>query len=152
MEPTRGSARRMPSGDMTSDVKRGERLFFRLQHVFAFVSRKSRSQLDRITPVGVHAVARLLRNGGGGDDPADLSLCRQIALEPGPTGSRFKDKNQVLGFRLQLSYKVINVGLPRANGAELADLSVVICGDIGHRKGVFVDIQPDKQRARVLHG
>jgi hypothetical protein len=46
MEPTRGSARRMPSGDMTYEVKRGERLFFRLQQVFAFVSRKRRSQED----------------------------------------------------------------------------------------------------------
>jgi hypothetical protein len=46
MEPTGGNARRMLMGNMTSEVKRGERLFFRQLQVFAMVSRKRWSQED----------------------------------------------------------------------------------------------------------
>jgi hypothetical protein len=32
------------------------------------------------------------------------------------------------------------------------DLSAVLFGDIGHRKGIFVDIQSDVKRAKLAHG
>jgi hypothetical protein len=109
-------------------------------------------QLHGITTVGFHAVAGLLGNEGGRDDPADIAFVRQIAKEPIATGSRFIDEDQVLGFGLQPAHELINVALPSANGAQVDDLSVVSFGDIGHGDGVLVDIQPNIVCVRVLHG
>ena len=109
-------------------------------------------QWHRIPPVGVHAVAGLCGHEGGGDDPADLALFRQIAREPVSTGSRFVDEDQVRGVGLQLAPQLIHVAWPRANGPQVDDLSVMIVGDRGHRDGVLVDIQPNIEGARVRHG
>ena len=53
---------------------------------------------------------------------------------------------------MKLADELINVGLPGADGAEGDDLSVVICGDLGHGDGVLGDIQPNIECARVMHG
>jgi hypothetical protein len=81
-----------------------------------------------------------------------MAFLRQIAREPVPTGSHFIDKAQVGGFRLQLAHELINVASPRPNGAKLDDLSLVIFGGIGDCDGVLVDIQTDRERARLWHG
>jgi hypothetical protein len=88
----------------------------------------------------------------GRDDPADKAFLCQLAVEPVPTGSRFIDEDQVLSFGVQLAHEWITVAWPSANGAQVDDLSVVIFGDIGHRDGIFVDIQTDRERARLVHG
>ena len=72
-------------------------------------------QLDRVTPVGVHAVTGLLGKAGGRDDPADLALVRQIARVPVSTGARFRAADQALGCGLQLAHAWITVAGPRAN-------------------------------------
>jgi hypothetical protein len=108
--------------------------------------------LHRVTPVGFDAVARLFGHEGGRDDPAHLAFFRQITIEPVPTGSRFIDEDQVLGFCLKLAHDLINVDLPGADRAEVDDLSIVLVGDRGHRDGVLVDIQTDVECARVIHG
>ena len=54
-------------------------------------------QLDRVTAIGLHAVARLFGNERGRDDPAHMAFFRQITIEPVPTGSRFIDKDEMLG-------------------------------------------------------
>jgi hypothetical protein len=64
--------------------------------------------------------------------------------EPGPTGARFIDQDQVLGFGLQLAHELGNVGLPGANSAEEDDLRVMRCGHIGHRNRRLMDIPSDK--------
>jgi hypothetical protein len=109
-------------------------------------------QLDRVTTVGFHAVTGLFGNEGGRDDPADMALFRQRAIEPVATGSRFIDEDQVFGFCLQLAHELINVAWPSANGPKVDDFSVVIFGDIGHGDGVLMDIQPHIECARVIHG
>jgi hypothetical protein len=109
-------------------------------------------KLDRVTPVSVHAVSRLFGNEGGRDDVADMALFGQIAIEPGPAWSRFIDKDEVLGFGVQLAHERVNVGLPGADGPKVDDLGVVCFGNIGHRDGLFVDVQSDVKRARLAHG
>ena len=79
-------------------------------------------------------------------------MLRQIATEPGPTGSRVIDKDQVWGVGVQLTHELSKVAWPRPNGAKIDDLSRVICGDRGDRDGVFVDVQTDIERARLWHG
>jgi hypothetical protein len=62
------------------------------------------------------------------------------------------DENPVHGFGLPLAHQLITVAWPRANGPKVEDLSVMICGDIGHGAGVLVDIQPNRECVRVMHG
>jgi hypothetical protein len=81
-----------------------------------------------------------------------MAFLGQIAIEPVPTGSRFIDKDQVLGFCLQLADELINVGVPGANGAEVDDISIVVFGNIGDSDGLLMDIQSDVERVRVTHG
>ena len=109
-------------------------------------------QLDGVTTVGFDAVAGLLGDQRGGDDPAVVAFLRQIAVEPVATGSGFIDKDEVFGFGLQLADELIDVTLAGADGAEVDDLGAVILGDIGHGNRVFVDIHADVECARLGHG
>jgi hypothetical protein len=107
---------------------------------------------DGVTPVSVHALARLLGHEGGGDDVADLACWRERAREPGPAGSRVLNHDQVLDLSVQLAHELIDVAWPRAHRAEVEHLSAVGCGDRGHRDGLFMDRQSDVQGARLGHG
>jgi hypothetical protein len=81
-----------------------------------------------------------------------MAWFRQIAREPGATGAHFLAEDPVLGFGRQRAHPLLNVAWPSANGPKVADLSVMIVGDIGHGDGVLVDIQPNIACARGLHG
>jgi hypothetical protein len=109
-------------------------------------------QLDGVTTVSLDAVAGLCGNQGRGNDPADVASFDKITIEPVVTRPRFIDKDQVLGLGWHLAHALLNSGLPGADGAEVDHLRIVICGDIGHGDGVFVDIQSAVKRARVVHG
>jgi hypothetical protein len=110
------------------------------------------SQVQSLTAVGVHAVARLLRNQGGGHDPARIAFCSQVARAPVPTGTRFIDTGEVLGLGWARADAVIEVTRPRAHGPERGDLSPVIVGDRGDRDRVLMDIHANRECARVTHG
>jgi hypothetical protein len=84
--------------------------------------------------------------------PAVVAFLAQIAVEPVATRAGFIDEDQVCGLRWPLADEVINVTLAGADAAEVVDLSIVLFGDIGHRDGLFVDIQTDVECARVTHG
>jgi hypothetical protein len=109
-------------------------------------------QLDGVTTVGFHPIARLLRDERGGHDPADVAFLRAIAVEPIPTWTRFIDKDQLMAFGLQLAHEPIDVALPRANGAKVDDFSLVRLGNIGHSNRRFMHIHADVERARLWHG
>jgi hypothetical protein len=108
--------------------------------------------LDGIPTIGGDAVASLLGDSGGGDDPAVVAFLGQRAGEPGPTGSRCLDADQVWGVGLQRAHELIKVALPRANGAQIDDRSLVSFGDVGHGDGVLADSQPTLEWARVRQG
>ena len=50
---------------------------------------------------------------------------------------------------LKLAHELLNVGVPGADRAKVDDLSLVLFGDIGHRHGLFGDIQTTVECARV---
>ena len=91
-------------------------------------------------------------NEGGGDDPADMALWRQIAIEPGPTGPRLLDKDPILGLGWHLADEVVKVTLACADGPEGAELGAVLLSDLGHRNGLLMDISSDVKRAKLGHG
>jgi hypothetical protein len=109
-------------------------------------------QWDGVTTVGFDAVARLFGHAGGRDDPAARPLFRQLPLEPGATGTRFIDKDQLCGLGLARAGEVVTVTLARANGPEVGHLGAVILRDVSHGHRVFGDIHPDVKRARLAHG
>jgi hypothetical protein len=109
-------------------------------------------QVDGVTAIGFHPVARLVGNQRGGDDPTALALFHEIPGEPVATRPRLIDKDQRFGLGVHVAHELITIGLPGADRAEIDDLGVVVCGDIGYGNRVFVAIHADVKHARLLHG
>jgi hypothetical protein len=109
-------------------------------------------QLHGVAAGGFHPVARLFRNQGGGDDPAAMSFLGQITIEPVATRSCFIDKDEVFGLGLQFADEAIDVDMSCAGGAEVDDVRIMILRDVRHSNRLFVDIQSDVKRARLVHG
>ena len=81
-------------------------------------------ELGGVASIGVDAVARLLRDPGGGHDPAEPCRAAEIAIKPGPAGPSFVDEDQRLGFRGELADTRVEVALAGADGARLAGFGV----------------------------
>jgi hypothetical protein len=81
-----------------------------------------------------------------------MALLREIAREPGPTGSRFIDQDQMLGFGWHLADEVVHVTWACADGTEGGDLGTVLLSDVGNRNRLFMGISSDVKRARLRHG
>ncbi len=47
---------------------------------------------------------------------------------------------------------MIDVALTGADGAEVDDVHIMVFRDVSHSNRLFVDIQADVQRARLVHG
>lgn len=105
-----------------------------------------------VTAIGLDAVAHLLRDQGGGHDPAMPLLAAEIALEPGPAGPSFVDEDERCRVRGQGADQLVTVALAGADTAPEDDLGVPCRTGISHSDGLFVHIQPDLQWARVTHG
>jgi len=108
--------------------------------------------LHRITTVGFDAVTGLLGNQRRGHAPTAASFFRQIAVEPVATWARFIDQDQVFRLGLELADEMIEVGLSRADGAQVADFSAVVFGDVSDSNRFLMDIHADVTRARLCHG
>ncbi len=106
----------------------------------------------RVTPGGVHAVARLLGKARGRDAPADLACFRQIASEPGPTRARLKDQDQRLGLRGPRAEEVVTVTWACAEGPAGGALGAVLLRERGHRAGLLMASPSDRERARLGQG
>ena len=109
-------------------------------------------QLYGLASVRLHAVTSLFRHAGGRHHPAVVAFVAQRAIEPGPTGSRFVDNDQLCGLGWPGSDELVQVTVAGPDGAEGDDLGVVVCGDVGHGNRVCVDIHADVKRARLVHG
>jgi hypothetical protein len=81
-----------------------------------------------------------------------MAFFGQIAVEPVSTGARLIDKDELFTFRLHLPDKLIDVTLARSNIAERDDLGVVFLSDVRNGNRLFMDIQSDVKRARLVHG
>jgi len=109
-------------------------------------------QLDGITTSSGDSVAGLLRNQGGGDDPAAVAFFGQRAIEPRAAGAGFIDKYQLFRLRLHLSDQLIDITLACPNGSQIGHLSAVILGDIRSGNRILVDIHAEEACARLGHG
>jgi hypothetical protein len=106
-------------------------------------------QWHRSAAVRFDPVTSLFGAQRGGHDPANVSFFAQIPVEPGAAGAGFVDKHQVCGLRVQLPDELIDVGLSRANGAEVNDLRVMISRDVGDCNRVVMDSHSDVERGRL---
>jgi hypothetical protein len=88
----------------------------------------------------------------GVDDPANLAFFGQIAVEPIATWPRFIDKDEVGAFGLQPAEKFIASALARPEVAKGDDLGVRCVGDVRNGNGLFMNISPDVECARRVHG
>ena len=62
------------------------------------------------------------------------------------------DKGEMSALGLELADERVDVTLARAYGADIDDLGVVFLGDVGYGNALFMDIQSDIERARLLQG
>jgi hypothetical protein len=93
-----------------------------------------------------------LGNQGGRHDAADLAFLGQIAVEPRATRPRFIDKDEVRAFGLQPANKFIDIALSRTDVSKGDNLGVRFLGDVGDGNGLFMNISPDVECARLVHG
>jgi len=109
-------------------------------------------QLYGLSSGRLPAVTSLFRHEAGRHPPAVVAFFAQIAIKPGATWPRFVDKAQLCGLGWPGSDELVHVTLAGTEGAEGADLGVVVFGDVGHGTRVCVDIHSDVKRARLVHG
>jgi hypothetical protein len=109
-------------------------------------------QVHGVAAVGFHPVARLVRNYGGGDDPAEVACLGQITIEPLPPRARFIAKDEGCGLGVLCADEVIAVDVSCADGAEGDHGRVMILRDVRHSDSRLMDIPPDVKRARRVHG
>jgi len=109
-------------------------------------------ELHRIPAVGVDAVAGLLGDPGGGDDPAVGAFLGEIPGEPVATGAGCVDAAEVCGCRWPLADQWIAVTWTRADGPKVPALGAVILSHVSHRDGVLVHIHAHDEWARWRQG
>ena len=106
-------------------------------------------QVHGITPVGFDAVPRLCRHAGGGDDPADVALLPQGAIEPGTAGAGVVDDDELLPLRAPWPKQRVDSTRPCAESAAGDDLRAMCVGDRGDRNGRFMDSHANVERVRL---
>jgi hypothetical protein len=81
-----------------------------------------------------------------------MALCGQRAGESIATWPSFINKDEVGAFGLQPAEPCSDSTLPRTAMAEGDDLGVRFLGNGGYGKGLFMNISPDRECARLVHG
>ena len=107
-------------------------------------------QFDGVSSVGFDPIPWLFGDQRGRDDPADMAFFCEIAVEPIATRAGFIDKDEVRAFGLQPTDELIDVTLSCTDVPEGDDLRVVVLSDRGDGNRVFMDIQSDVERARLM--
>jgi hypothetical protein len=105
-----------------------------------------------VPAVGVAAVAGLLREQGGGDDPAVIAFLGEIPGESGATRAGFVDEDEVCGVRWHRAEQWIDVTLTRADGPKIYDLGAMSLSHVSHSDCVLVNIHANEACARWRHG
>jgi hypothetical protein len=106
-------------------------------------------QWHRIAAVGFDPIPRLFGNEGGSHNPTVVPFFVEIALEPGATRAGCIDKDEAFGLRLELTDTLINVGVSCTDRPIGDDVGLMVFGDLGHGKRVFMDIQTNRECARL---
>jgi hypothetical protein len=102
--------------------------------------------------VGFDPIPGLFGNQGGRDAPADLACFGERAVEPRATRPSFIAKDEVRACGLQPTDQFIDIALSRPDVPKGDDLGVRFLGDVGDGNGRFMNISPDVECARLVHG
>jgi hypothetical protein len=108
--------------------------------------------LGGVTSSGLDAVAGLLRDQGGGHDPAPHVLAAEIARAPGPAGPSCGDDDARCRGRGQGAETLVHVALAGAATSTEDERGVSRLTGLRDRDGRLVPLQPDRECASVTHG
>src|SRR5712691_808318 len=109
-------------------------------------------ELDGIAAVGLDAVAGLFRDERRGDDQAGDAAAREVAIQNVAAGAGLIGDHEAVGLLLEPANEPVDVGRARADAADVGDVGAAVVRDVGHRDGLLVHIETDKQRGGLLHG
>ena len=125
----------------------------RLEHCLQTATRAHQAgQCDGVPSVGCDPIPGLCGDHGGRDDPADRAFVGERAGEPGATRPSVIDKDKGWAFGLQPAEKCIAIALPRPAVPKGDDLGVRFLGDVRDGNGRLMNISPDGECARLVHG
>jgi len=66
--------------------------------------------------------------------------------------SGFVSYDETTGPRLESMDEPVDVAGSAANSPHIGDLGAAIVRDVGHREGIFVNIETNEQRSGFFHG
>ena len=108
--------------------------------------------VDGVAAVGFDPIPGLLRDPGGGHDPADRPVFRQLARAPRPAGAGVRDQDAGLALRVPLPQAPVEVTLAGADATERHPLGPVCCRARGDSHRLLRHLHADITRARLLQG
>jgi hypothetical protein len=108
--------------------------------------------VDGVAAVGVDPSPGLLREQGGGHDPAAIPVLRQIALAPRAAGAGFRDQDEGRALRVPLPHAPVEVPLAGTAAPERHHLGPVVVRDRGDSPRRLMTIHADSKRARRMPG
>jgi hypothetical protein len=108
--------------------------------------------VDGVAAVGVDPSPGLLRDQGGGHDPAARPFLRQIALAPRAAGAGLIDKDEGRALRVPLPHAHVEGTLAGADAPERNHLGTVCVRDRGDSQRLLMHSHADITRARRMPG
>jgi hypothetical protein len=105
---------------------------------------KQTSELDGISPIRLHSLARLLGNEGGGHDQTRDAFLRERPIQAVAARTGLAGDDEPGGVTVQPSKELFEVGFSRANLPDVDDVGRVVDGGVGDRDAVLMDVQTDE--------
>jgi len=102
-----------------------------------------------VSTIGLHLVARPLRNQGGGDDPAVQTLAGEVSMQHVPARARLVGEDQLRGLGVEPADELVDVGLTGPDRTHVVGGIVSMSLGVGDRDRVLVNIQTDEKRSRL---
>lgn len=125
-----------------------------VRHVYGdeVAAARQAGQHDGVASVGLDAVGGALGDRRWRDDLAGDAVVGEVAVDDVAAGAGLVDDVQFMALADQAAQCSIEGGKIAADGADVAYFAVAVIEYSGDIDGVFMNIQPDKQSARLLHG
>jgi hypothetical protein len=108
--------------------------------------------LGGIPPIRLYSFARLLGDEGRGHDHARDPLVGEFAIQAISARASLVSDHESGGVTVKSSKQFLEVGLSRADLADIDDIGRAIGAGVGHSDAVLVDVQTDEKGGRLCHG
>lgn len=109
-------------------------------------------ELGRVPAVSLDPGARLPRNQRRGDDLTAEAAGGQVPIQAIPARAGLIREAEVGRLALEPAQELRQVGVARANVADEDGRIGRVALGVGHGDGLFVDVESDEKRRRLLHG